>query len=42
MSSVTTLELDIEPITPKFGAYVLDIDESEDLTDDVIAAIRAA
>ena len=42
MSSVTTLELDIEPITPKFGAYVLDIDVSEDLTDDVIAAIRAA
>lgn len=42
MTSVTSLDLDLEPVTPGFGSYVLDIDLREELPDDVIAAVRAA
>lgn len=42
MSVTNEVELDVEPITPHFGSYVLDIDLAETLDDQTIASIRRA
>ena len=42
MSLTNAVELDIEPITPHFGSYVLDVDLVDALDDQTIASIRAA